>query len=458
MAGSAALVLRFDHGSLLVESGPGIPAGLPAYLTWDERVKAHRCFAIHYRTVVQYLTRRGFSFQDSARRYAELSLSSTALPAPFPHQLEGLEAWRRGKRGLVELPTGSGKTLLGLLAIADARRDTLVLVPTLELVTQWCLAIERDLGIVPGAVGGGSFDLRPVTVCTYASAYRHAEHFGDRFGLAIFDECHHLAGEGFARIAECLIAPYRLGISATFEREDGRHSVLEQLVGPLLYKKGIPELSGQYLSDYEVRTIHTELNPAEREAYQAARSRYLDFAREQGITMASRGDWRRFVFAASRGEEGRAALAAYFQQKRLAFSAEAKFAVCAELLHRHRGERVLIFTNDNATAYEVSRRLLLPIITHQTRVAERREILSRFRDGGWPFLVTSKVLNEGVDVPAAGVAVILSGNASVREHVQRLGRILRKQPGKQAVLYEVLTRRTAEESTSIRRRQHDAYR
>jgi superfamily II DNA or RNA helicase len=119
---------------------------------------------------------------------------------------------------------------------------------------------------------------------------------------------------------------------------------------------------------------------------------------------------------------------------------------------------VLIFTNDNRTAYEVSRRFLLPIITHQTRTAERRAILENFRNGIWPYLVTSRVLNEGVDVPAANIAVILSGTASVREHVQRLGRILRKAPGKEAVLYEVLSRTTGETYVSQRRRQHDAYR
>ncbi len=119
---------------------------------------------------------------------------------------------------------------------------------------------------------------------------------------------------------------------------------------------------------------------------------------------------------------------------------------------------MLIFTNDNRTAYQVSTRFLLPLITHQTRVAERRAILANFAGGRWPALVTSKVLNEGVDVPAAGVAVILSGNASVREHVQRLGRILRRDGDKEAVLYEVLTRGTMEEGTSQRRRRHDAYR
>ena len=119
---------------------------------------------------------------------------------------------------------------------------------------------------------------------------------------------------------------------------------------------------------------------------------------------------------------------------------------------------MLIFTNDNATAYEVSRRFLLPIITHQTKVSERRVIMERFRGNRWPFLVTSRVLNEGVDVPEVNVAVVLSGTSSVREHVQRLGRILRKAPGKEAVLYEVLSRTPVEQHVSRRRRMHDAYR
>jgi superfamily II DNA or RNA helicase len=102
--------------------------------------------------------------------------------------------------------------------------------------------------------------------------------------------------------------------------------------------------------------------------------------------------------------------------------------------------------------------LLVPAITHQTKTKERREILQRFRSGDYSILVTSQVLNEGVDVPAASVGIILSGTGSVREHVQRLGRLLRKQGDKQALLYEIVTRDTAEEYTSERRRQHHAYR
>ena len=106
----------------------------------------------------------------------------------------------------------------------------------------------------------------------------------------------------------------------------------------------------------------------------------------------------------------------------------------------------------------MSSRFLVPAITHQTKPRERRAFLEAFASGALPVLATSRVLNEGVDVPSASVAVVLSGTATVREHVQRLGRILRPAPGKLAILYEVVTQGTTEEQVSARRRQHDAYR
>jgi superfamily II DNA or RNA helicase len=118
---------------------------------------------------------------------------------------------------------------------------------------------------------------------------------------------------------------------------------------------------------------------------------------------------------------------------------------------------VLIFTADNATVYRIARRFLVPAITHQTKTKERRKILERFHSGEYAVLVTGQVLDEGVDVPAANVGIILSGSGSTRQHVQRLGRLLRKYGEKQALLYEAVTRGTAEEFTSERRRQHHAY-
>ena len=159
-----------------------------------------------------------------------------------------------------------------------------------------------------------------------------------------------------------------------------------------------------------------------------------------------------------RSPEGRAAFQAYREQKRISLAAPAKIQLLERLLDKHRGDRVLIFTYDNATVYQIARRFLVPAITHQTKTKERREVLNRFRTGEYPILVTSQVLNEGVDVPAANVGIILSGTGSVREHVQRLGRLLRRHGDKQALLYEIVTRGTGEEYTSDRRRQHHAYR
>ena len=168
--------------------------------------------------------------------------------------------------------------------------------------------------------------------------------------------------------------------------------------------------------------------------------------------------WQRFLQMSFRSPEGRAAFQAYRTQKQIAVAAPAKLQLLDRLLERHGRDRVLIFTYDNATVYQIARRFLVPAVTHQTKTKERRLILQRFHSGEYPVVVTSQVLNEGVDVPAANVGIILSGTGSVREHVQRLGRLLRKQGDTQAILYEVVTRGTAEEFTSDRRRQHHAYR
>jgi superfamily II DNA or RNA helicase len=161
---------------------------------------------------------------------------------------------------------------------------------------------------------------------------------------------------------------------------------------------------------------------------------------------------------AAASAEGRRAFQAWRSSRRLMHGAEAKLRVTADLLRRHADRRTLVFTNDNATVYDLSRRLLIPVITHQTGLAERQELLRAFGTGELSVLATSRVLNEGVDLPAADVAIVLSGTQTVREHVQRLGRILRKQPGKRAILYELVVDDTAEQRASRRRRDHAAYR
>ncbi len=224
-----------------------------------------------------------------------------------------------------------------------------------------------------------------------------------------------------------------------------------------MYRREITQLRGDYLAHYRVTTLHVNLSDDERARYEQARELYRGFVDAMGISMSQPNAWAQFIFLAHRSPEGRAAFRAYREQRELALAAPAKLNMLARLLDRHSADRVLVFTHDNATVYKIARQFLVPVITHQTRTKERREILLRFNAGTYPIVATSKVLNEGVNVPEANVAIVLSGSGSVREHVQRLGRVLRKAGDKQAILYEVITRGTAEEFTSNRRRKHSAY-
>jgi superfamily II DNA or RNA helicase len=274
----------------------------------------------------------------------------------------------------------------------------------------------------------------------------------------VFDECHHLPGAAYALAARASLAPFRLGLTATPERPDGRDADLAHLIGPTVYRKDIVDLSGGYLAPYDTVRLVVELSAADRQEHDAEREIYRQFLADNGIRMGSPSGWSDFIIRSSRTDEGRRAMAAYRRQREIAFAAPAKLDYVGHLLLRHRHDRTLLFTQDNATAYEVSRRFLVPVITHQTRVRERSEILSGLAEGRYSTVVTSKVLNEGVDIPSANVAIVISGSASVREHVQRLGRILRPQDGKQALLYELVTANTSETFTSARRRDHSAYR
>jgi superfamily II DNA or RNA helicase len=352
-------------------------------------------------------------------------------------------------RGVVVLPTGAGKTLVGLLALCWARRDGLILVPTLDLMQQWYALLraafpDQEIGLI----GGGYHEPRPLTIATYDSAARHIERLGDRFGLLIFDEAHHLPSEFYRVIAEFSLAPYRLGLTATPERSDGKDADLLDLIGPIVYRKRPEQLAGDVLADFQVRPVHVDLSPAERIAYQQALDERNTFLQANRLGLNTLEGWNRFVMLSARSVEGRRAMRAH----RDAHATPAKLRTLGMILANHPAAKTVIFTEDNATAYEVSQRFLIPCLTHQTAIKERQDILDRFKSGTYAAIVTSNVLNEGVDVPDASIGVILSGSASAREFVQRLGRILRRGDGKQAVLYEVIARETREERVADRRR------
>ncbi len=444
--------LTFDRGTLLLHPPPKGRAWVD-HAEWDDRVEKFRLPADRYRPLLEALTAEGTDVDDRARLFSDLPLRR-AGHAPHPHQAEALAAWKAaGRRGVVVLPTGAGKTLVAQLALEATPRSALVVVPTLDLLHQWYAGLKEAFpGVEVGLLGGGSRDLgASLLVSTYVSAAAEAETLGNRFALLIFDEVHHLPS-GFHRvIAEYSIAPYRLGLTATPERADGRDRDLEGLVGPVVYSRTPEELAGGALAPFELVKMRVALSAGERGRYEAAVERRNRFLKERQIFLGSLEGWRRFVRASAGSEAGRAAMRAHLEAKRLAFGTEEKFRVLEELLQRHAGRRTLIFTDDTATVYRVAEEFLVPAITHQTPVKERHETLGCFRDGTYPVIVSSRVLNEGVDVPEASVAIVLSGTGAVREHVQRLGRILRPVEGKRAVLYEVIAEGTSEEGVSRRR-------
>lgn len=452
-----AVVLTFASGTLELRGLPEATA-LPG-MQWDARTACHRAPAIAYADVVRALTRDKVAYTDEARRYATLDAGACVHRAPRPYQAEALAAWQAARgRGVVVLPTGAGKSQLACMAIDAKRRATLVIAPTLDLVRQWYDLLRATFAVPVGVIGGGEYAVEALTVSTYDSAYLHMENLGARFGLVVFDEAHHLPSAAYALAARLAIAPFRLGLTATPERVDGRDGALAELVGPIVYRKDIVDLAGDYLAEYDTERVIVELAPAERAEYEAERSIYRGFVERNGIRMSSPSGWTDFIMRSAGSVEGRRAMQAYRRQRELAFCAPAKLDFVEHLLSRHRADRTILFTQDNATCYAVSRRFLIPAITHQTKVRERSEILARFADGSYGAVVTSKVLNEGVDIPDANVAIVVSGSGSVREHVQRLGRILRKKDGKRALLYELVTADTSEAYTSDRRRDHTAYR
>jgi len=457
----APLTLTYDRGTVVIAGGPpGFDyQSLPGVL-FDPRTSTHRSQGRHYRAVVEHLIREKVPYTDAARGWDNkpTGWKLNATRTPRPYQLEALKKWvEGGRRGVVVMPTGTGKTFASFLCIEQAGRPTLVVTPKIDLMVQWVRELEQSFGVEVGMVGAGVFEYRPLTVTTYDSAYIHLERWANRFGLVIFDECHHLPGPSYAEAANAGLAPFRLGLTATPERADGADDMLPALIGPTVYRLDISEAAGEFLAPYEARVVSVNLTPEEEERYRTCREEYRRFVAERGISMSGPDGFRRFLFEAGKTPEGWQAARAFREQKRIMQAPAAKFRLLEELLARHAADRILIFTADNATVYHIARTYLVPAMTNQTKPKERKGILAKFHSGEYSVVVTCQVLNEGVDVPAANVGIVLSGTGSTTENVQRLGRILRKYGDKQAVLYEVITRGTAEEFVSDRRRQHRAF-
>jgi len=270
--------------------------------------------------------------------------------------------------------------------------------------------------------------------------------------LVVFDEVHHLPAPSYSQIGELFAAPFRLGLSATYVREDQGHQILPRLVGNVVYQLETDDLAGTYLSDYVLEKILVDLKSDEQTEYERHYGVFRNYLRRKRIKLRSRTDFHRFIMRTGTDPEARKALLARNAALDIALNSPSKIAILRDLLKANPDEKILVFTQHNKLVYKISREFLIPAITHQTPKEERSDILNRFKSGAYKKIVTSKVLDEGIDVPDATLGIVLSGTGSSREFIQRLGRLLRNKEGKEAKLVEIVSSATRETEMSQRRR------
>ncbi|MBN1134446.1 MAG: DEAD/DEAH box helicase family protein [Methanosarcinaceae archaeon] len=438
--------LSFNSGTIVIRGDVRVPNS-----TWDERSKTFRAMGLYYRNIIDYLKNSGITYTDNVLDFLPCpELQSTITLREY--QKKSLDAWiLNNKSGVIVLPTGSGKTVIGVKAISLLNIPTIVIVPTLDLLAQWRSKLEKEFKVDVGIIGGGKQEVKALTVSTYDSAYIHAPRLGNKFGFVIFDEVHHLPAEGYKQIAEMFASPFRMGLTATYEREDGAHSEIDRLVGGKVFEKKVKELTGKYLSPFKLQKIVVALTEKEQLEYDHNQEIFVDYLRKSNIVIRTPSDFQKIVIRSGRDPNARKALLARNKARNIALNSVSKIEKFREILKKHKDSRLFIFTEHNSLVHKISKEFLIPAITYKTPSKERSEILDRFRSGVYRAVVTSKVLDEGIDIPEADVGVILSGTGSVRAFIQRLGRILRMKEGKEAVLYEIVSAETSEINTARRR-------
>ncbi len=379
------------------------------------------------------LARLGWPVRDEAGYApgAALALGWRAGVALRPYQREAVAAFRDGGSGLVLLPCGAGKTLVGVGATVGLGCRTLVLCPGGVAARQWVDAYRAFTDLPDGAVGEygprrGERAIRPVTVTTYqlltarravaaadglAAPYPHLGLVMNHdWGLIVFDEAQHLPAAVF-RLAAEVQARRRLGLTATPVREDGREADLLALVGPTLYSAPWSRLEEEgWIAPVACVEVRVPADPS------------------------------------GAGGAGRDLT------HREAASAGAKWPVVRAILRRHRGEQMLILGQYLDQLRDLAGRLAAPLISGETPRAERQRLFDRFRAGADPVLVLSRVGNAAIDLPDAAVAVEVSGNfGSRQEEAQRLGRVLRPKGGRVAHFYALVSEGTVERDHAARR-------
>jgi DNA excision repair protein ERCC-3 len=369
----------------------------------------------------QALVKLGWPAEDVAG-YVDGERHAIGLAAelwqPRPYQTEAAEGFWHGGSGVVVLPCGAGKTIVGALAMALAQATTLILVTNTVAARQWREELLRRTTLTSDEIGeysGAKKEIRPVTIATYQvmttkrqGIYPHLEVFDSRdWGLIIYDEVHLLPAPIFRFTAD-IQSRRRLGLTATLVREDGHESDVFSLIGPKRYDAPWKDIENQgYIAPANCVEVRVTLPDSDRMTY---------------------------------------AMAEPEDRYRLAASAPQKVTLVEELVAKHPDDQVLVIGQYLDQLAELGEHLDAPVITGASTVKERERLFSDFREGRIRVLVVSKVANFSVDLPEASVAIQVSGTfGSRQEEAQRLGRILRpKADGRTAHFYSIVTRDTVD--------------
>ena len=462
MTGLGKIDISFKGTDLLIRNIPLESAShlLPNInFIQDSHAKGIRCSPIDFLKIYEKITENHIPIK--LRFSTDYSLPCTLHPTfqLRDYQKKAMQAWQHASnRGMIILPTGAGKSHIGLFTITLIQKRTLIVVPTIELMEQWhqriCTSFKLDSNKVPlkelfGRFGGNHKNIRPITITTYNSGYLYLKKFQNYFGLLIFDEVHHLAGKKFRKIAEGTIAQARMGLTATLQESDDLYSILSKIVGPIVYQESKEVLteSGN-LAEFEHRKVRVKLLPEIYKNYLDEQMIYKTYLKKFGFQSNA---FQQMIFRANRDPEAKRAIIAYNRARKISFNAENKINAIQNLFSHHPKDRILLFCENIEFIEKISQYFLIPTLTSRTPTSERKKIMQHFREGHYRILASGKVLDEGIDVPEANVGIIISGTGTKRQFIQRLGRLLRPMPDKKAYLYEIITSKTSEISLASKR-------
>jgi len=445
---SRSVILEYQKGTIVVKGLDSLP-----FTTPDSRTNYLYSNGINYKKITEYLNGKNIKYDDRVLDLLPLGDLPKIKVKLRDYQLEAIENWCLEKMGSIVLPTGAGKTIIGLKIIEIVNSPTLIIVPTLDLIKQWTKILSRNFDIEIGNIGGGIENIQPITVSTYDSAYIKAAWIGNKFLLIVFDEVHHLPAPSYRLIAETFVAPYRLRLTATIEREDHLEQDFPYLIGKSTFQITAKELAeNKYLANYIIERKKTFMSSEEYLKYKESMTIYYTCLKKIGLKMNSNNAFKRLIMMSTNNTMARRALVARNNAIDIALNSRSKMDEIRKILGENKDIKTIIFTQHNKLVYEISNDFLIPFITHKSSKEEREDVLTGFKDGRYKAIVTSKVLDEGIDVPDAQLGILVSGTGSSREFIQRLGRLLRpKNDNNEARLIEIVSSGTSETVTSERR-------